>query len=119
MVGWSVSPDRSLAVIGDGNGNGLVQVVDLGAMRSLGTVEVGPGATLVASAWLGPRRVAAVLGGTAGPADSVEVAVLDPVARRVLARRTVAGQVSAVGHLPGGLVLLLTRAGASARSGWP
>jgi hypothetical protein len=110
MVGWSVSPDRSLAVIGDGNGNGLVQVVDLGAMRSLGTVEVGPGATLVASAWLGPRRVAAVLGGTAGPADSVEVAVLDPVARRVLARRTVAGQVRAVGHLPGGLVLLLSPA---------
>ena len=110
MVGWSVSPDRSLAVIGDGNGNGLVQVVDLGAMRSLGTVEVGAGATLVASAWLGPRRVAAVLG-VAGPADGVEMAVLDPVARRVLARRTVAGQVSAVGHLPGGLVLLLTPAG--------
>jgi hypothetical protein len=110
MVGWSVSPDRSLAVIGDGNGNGLVQVVDLGAMRSLGTVEVGAGATLVASAWLGRRRVAAVLGGTAGPADSVEVAVLDPVARRVLARRTVTGQVSAAGHLPGGLVLLLTPA---------
>lgn len=110
MVGWSVSPDRSLAVIGDGNGNGLVQVVDLGAMRSLGTVEAGPGATLEVSAWLGPRRVAAVLGGTGGPVGDVEVAVLDPVGRRVLARRTVAGQVSAVGHLPGGLVLLLTPA---------
>jgi hypothetical protein len=110
MVGWSVSPDRSLAAIGDGNGNGLVQVVDLGAMRSLGTVEVGPGATTEASAWLGPRRVAAVLGGIASPTDGVEVAVLDPVALRVLARRKVAGQVSAVGHFPGGLVLLLTPA---------
>jgi hypothetical protein len=110
MVGWSVSPDRSLAVIGDGNGNGLVQVIDLGAMRSLGAVEVGAGATTDASAWLGPRRVAVVFGGIAGPTDAVEVAVLDPVARRVLARRTMAGQVSAVGHLPGGLVLLLTPA---------
>jgi len=110
MVGWSVSPDRSLAVVGDGNGNGLVQVVDLGAMRSLGTVQVGVGATTDASAWLGPRRVAVVVGGTGGPADAVEVAVLDPVARRVLARRSVAGQVSAVGHVPGGLVLLLTPA---------
>jgi hypothetical protein len=110
MVGWSVSPDRSLAVIGDGNGNGLVQVVDLGAMRSLGTVKIGTAATLDASAWLGPRRVAAVVGGSAGPTDGVEVVVLDPVARRVLARRPVAGQVSAVGHLPGGLVLLVTPA---------
>jgi hypothetical protein len=110
MVGWSVSPDRSLAVIGDGNGNGLVQVVDLGAMRSLGTVEVGTAATLNASAWLGPRRVAAVVGGIAGPTDGVEVVVLDPLARRVLSRRPVAGQVSAVGHLPGGLVLLVTPA---------
>jgi hypothetical protein len=111
MVGWSVSPDRSLAVIGDGNGNGLVQVVDLGTMRSLGTVPVGIGATTEASAWLGPRRVALVLGGNGGPTDGVEVAVLDPVAQQVLARHSVAGQVSAVGHLPGGLVLLLTPAG--------
>ena len=110
MVGWSVSPDRSMAVIGDGNGSGLVQVVDLGAMRSLGTVQVGAGATTDASAWLGPRRVAVVLGGIGGPTDSAEVAILDPVARQVLARRTVAGQVSTVGHLPGGLVLLLTPA---------
>ena len=109
-VGWSVSPDRSLAVIGDGNGNGLVQVVDLGAMRSLGTVEVGSGSVTLASAWLGRRRVAVVLGGMTGPADAVEVAVLDPVARKVLTRRTVAGEVSAIGHLPGGLVLLLTPA---------
>jgi hypothetical protein len=110
MVGWSVSPDRSLAVIGDGNGSGLVQVVDLGAMRSLGTVEVGAGSVTEASAWLGPRRVAVVLGGTTGLADRVEVAVLDPVARKVLARRSVAGQMSAVGQFPGGLVLLLTPA---------
>jgi hypothetical protein len=104
MVGWSVSPDRSLAVIGDGNGNGLVQVVDLGAMRSLGTVQVGIGATTEASAWLG-RRVAVVAGGQAG---APEVVIVDPAARRVLARHELAGQVSAVGHLPGGLVLLLT-----------
>jgi hypothetical protein len=104
MVGWSVSPDRSLAVIGDGNGNGLVQVVDLGAMRSLGTVQVGIGATAEASAWLG-RRVAVVAG---GPAGAPEVVILDPLARQVLARHKLTGLVSAVGHLPGGLVLLLT-----------
>jgi hypothetical protein len=104
MVGWSVSPDRSLAVIGDGNGNGLVQVVDLGAMRSLGTVQVDIGATAEASAWLG-RRVAVVAG---GPAGAPEVVILDPLARQVLARHKLTGLVSAVGHLPGGLVLLLT-----------
>ena len=108
MVGWSVSPDRSLAVIGDGNGNGLVQVLDLGAMRSLGTVELGPGATLDASAWLGPRRVVAVSGDLSSIGGTVAVVILDPVARKLLARRSVRGQVSAVGHLPGGLVLLLT-----------
>jgi hypothetical protein len=63
-----------------------------------------------ASAWLGPRRVAVVLGGMSGPTDGVEVVVIDPLARKVLARRSLAGQVSAVGHLPGGLVLLLTPA---------
>jgi hypothetical protein len=106
MVGWSVSPDRSLAVIGDGNGNGLVQVVDLGAMRSLGTVQVDIGASAEASAWLG-RRVAVV---SADQAGVPEVVILDPVARQVLARHQLAGLVSAVGHLPGGLVLLLTPA---------
>ena len=110
MVGWSVSPDRSLAVIGDGNGNGLVQVVDLGAMRSLGTIEVGAGAALDASAWLGPRLVAAVSGDLSSIGGTVEVVILDPVARKVLARRSVRGEVSAVGRLPGGLVLLLTPA---------
>ena len=104
MVGWSVSPDRSLAVIGDGNGNGLVQLVDLGDMRSLGTVQVDIGATAEASAWLG-RRVAVVAG---GPAGAPEVVILDPLARQVLARHKLTGLVSAVGHLPGGLVLLLT-----------
>ena len=104
LVGWSVSPDRSLAVVGDGNGNGLVQLVDLGAMRSLGTVQVDIGATAEASAWLG-RRVAVVSGDQAG---APEVVILDPVARQVLARHKLAGLVSAVGHLPGGLVVLLT-----------
>jgi hypothetical protein len=110
VAGWSVSPDRSLAAVGDGNGNGLVQVVDLGAMRSLGTVQVGAGSVTEASAWLGPRRVAVVLGGMAGPTDGVEVVVIDPLARKVLARRSLAGQERAVGHLPGGLVLLLAPA---------
>ena len=104
MVGWSVSSDRSLAVVGDGNGNGLVQVVDLGAMRSLGTVQVDIGATAQASAWLG-RRVAVVAG---APAGAPEVVILDPLTRQVLARHKLTGLVSAVGHLPGGLVLLLT-----------
>jgi hypothetical protein len=108
MVGWSVSPDESMAVVGDGNGNGLVQMVDLGAMRSLGTVKIGVGASTDASAWLGPRRVAVVSGDLTSTAGTLGVVILDPVARRVLARRTVRGQVSAVGHLPGGLALLLT-----------
>jgi hypothetical protein len=55
LVGWSVSPDRSLAVIGDGNGNGLVPGgSSWGPWRSLGTVQIGIGASTDASAWLGP-----------------------------------------------------------------
>jgi hypothetical protein len=49
FVGWSVPPDRSLAVVGDGNNRGLVEVVDLGAMRSLGTIRLRPGASTMAS----------------------------------------------------------------------
>jgi hypothetical protein len=107
VVGWSVSPDRSLALIGDGNDTGLVQVVDLGAMRSLGTIPVEIGSSTLASAWLGARRLAVAVG---DPAGGAQVAVLDPVAGKVLARHRVAGEVAAVGHLPGGLVLLLTPA---------
>jgi ABC-type glycerol-3-phosphate transport system substrate-binding protein len=44
VVGWSVSADRSLAAVGDGNGAGLVQVVDLGAMRRWARSRSGPGA---------------------------------------------------------------------------
>jgi len=107
MVGWSVSPDRSLALVGDGNETGLVQVVDLGAMRLLRTIPVELGGSTLASAWLGARRVAVAVTDPAGP---LQVAVLDPVAGRVLARHRVAGEVGAVGHLPGGMVLLLTPA---------
>ena len=109
FVGWSVSPDRSLAVVGDGNNQGMVEVVDLGAMRSLGTIPLRPGASTMASGWLGPRRVAVVLDGPGGPC---QVAILDPVARRMLACRALAGDLSGVGRFPGGLVLLLTPAGA-------
>ena len=49
MVGWSVSPDRSLAVIGDGNGNGLVQLVDLGGIDSAAAAE------LMMSIWMRVR----------------------------------------------------------------
>lgn len=74
LVGWSVSPDRSLAVVGDGNNRGVAEVVDLGAMRSLGTIPLRPGASIMASGWLGPRRVAVALDGPGGPC---RVAILD------------------------------------------
>jgi hypothetical protein len=109
VAGWSVSPDRSLAVVGDANTGGLVEVVDLGAMRSLGTITIQPGTSPAASAWLGPRRVAVAVG---DPGGSCQVAILDPVAGRLLACRKLAGDLGAVGRFPGGLVLLLTPAGA-------
>jgi hypothetical protein len=105
MVGWSVAPDRSLALIGDGNDSGLVQVVDLGAMRSLRTIQVQPGTSTLASAWLGARRVVVAVAGPSGPP---QLAVLDPVSGRVRSRQRLEGDVSGVAQLPGGLVLLLT-----------
>jgi hypothetical protein len=41
------------------------------------------------------------------PAGGLQLDVLDPLAGRVLARHRVPGDVAAVSHLPGGLVLLL------------
>jgi hypothetical protein len=105
MVGWSVAPDRSLALIGDGNDSGLVQVVDLGAMRSLRTIQVQPGTSTLASAWLGARRVAVAVADPFGP---VQVVVLDPISGRMGSRQQLQGDVSGVANLPGGLVLLLT-----------
>jgi hypothetical protein len=114
-VAWAVAPDQSLALFaGGGDGNdGRLLVVDPRRLRRLGTIRLRspwwewPNA----SSWLGPSRV--LLAGSGnfqapdGAANATVVTAVDPAARRVVARRTLPGELLASGRLPDGLVLLL------------
>jgi hypothetical protein len=90
---WSFSPDRSKLVIKDDRVVGVslrpwLRVLDT---RTLRTVKWLPLESKVVShlAWLAPRRVVAI-----EPAnESFDVVLIDTVAQRIVARRTVPGWV--------------------------
>jgi hypothetical protein len=104
----SVAPDRSMAVLGN-EAKGSLAVVDLAGIRSLGTIGVRSLAWTQTSRWTGRSRVLLVTGELPVNRHSV-LLVLDPHARRILQRQRLPGPVLASGHLPDGLVLLLTPA---------
>jgi hypothetical protein len=104
----SVAPDRSMAVLGN-EASGKLAVVDLAGMRSLGTIAVESLAWTQTSQWIGRSRLLLVMGELPVSRHSVML-VLDPHARRVLQRQRLPGPVLSSGHLPDGLVLLLTPA---------
>jgi hypothetical protein len=113
-VGWVVAPDQSMALFaGGGDGNdGRLLVVDPRRLRRLGTIRLRSPwwEWPYASSWLGPSRV--LLAGSGnfqepdGAANATAVTVVDPAARRVVAQRTLPGELLASGRLPDGLVLL-------------
>jgi len=108
VAGYGLSADRSTLVLGD-NDQAVLVVVDVAGMRLLGRLLLEPGGGAPAAlAWLGPRRVAAITEGDGG----VSVVLVDPLARRVLARQRLGGVLAGVVRLPGRLVVLLTPGGA-------
>jgi hypothetical protein len=102
----SVAPDRSMAVLGN-EARGKLAVVDLAAMRSLGTIGVKSLAWTETSRWIGRSRLLLIMGEATMSGHS-DMLTLDPHARRVLQRQRLPGPVLTAGHLPDGLVLLLT-----------
>jgi hypothetical protein len=115
-VGWAVAPDQSLAVFaGGGDANdGRLLVVDPRRLRRLGTIRLGERwwEWPHASSWLGRSRVLLAGGGVVEGPDgddrsATTVTLVDPLARRAVTRRTLAGELLASGRLPDGLVLVL------------
>jgi len=101
---WVRSPEGDRLALGSGNGARL-KFVDLRAMRRLSTLDLGPKGFVAGLAWPSPRRVVAAVSGA-----RVEVVVVDPQTRRLLARHRLpgAGAVTQAARSPGGLVLLLS-----------
>jgi hypothetical protein len=116
-VGWTVAPDRSLALFaGGGDSNdGRLLVVDPRRLRRLGTIRLRSPwwEWPYASSWVGRSRVllagSGVIEGSERDLSATAVTALDPAARRVVAQRTLPGELLASGRLPDGLVLLLGR----------
>jgi hypothetical protein len=114
-AGWTVAPDQPLALFaGGGDSNdGRLLVVDPRRLRRLGTIRL-PSRRWewpYASSWLGRSRVllagSGVIEGPERDLSATVVTAVDPAARRVVAQRTLPGELLASGRLPDGLVLLL------------
>ena len=116
------SPDGRSAVFFDYRRPSL-RVVDLEGLKNRGDIAVAPaGWRARAAAWLTADRVAVVVQRMRGSygqiVDRREVVIVDPFARRVLARREVAGATALTASASGGdkLVLLLGRGNARIRT---
>jgi hypothetical protein len=116
-AGWTVAPDQPLALFaGGGDSNdGRLLVADPRRLRRLGTIRL-PSRRWewpYASSWLGRSRVllagSGVIEGPERDLSATVVTAVDPAARRVVAQRTLPGELLASGRLPDGLVLLLGR----------
>jgi hypothetical protein len=115
-VGWAVAPDQSLALFASGgdSNDGRLLLVDPRRLRRLGTIRLPPQwwDWPHASSWLGRSRVLLAGSGFTERPDgetlnATVVTAVDPLARRVVAQRTLPGELVASGRLPDGLVLLL------------
>ena len=95
-----LAPDGATVAVGASEG-GTVELVDLDAMRSLGTVETG-GSYVQKLHWVAPDLLLAVLGGATS-----EVAAIDPGTGEVLAVRDLGGTMVYAGETEGALVALV------------
>jgi hypothetical protein len=102
--GLSFSPDRSMIVFG--GFRPVLRFVDAARVRSIGTLDLGGRGTVLATAWPTPRRVLAAVQQRPG---TLRLVTVDPVARRVLVRRPLAGRTEVVDAASSshGLALLL------------
>ena len=113
-VAWAVAPDQSLAVFASGGDrhDGRLLVVEPRRLRRLGTIRLGQWWEWPYTwSWLGRSRVAlagsGAIQGPDGDQNAVVVTIVDPLGRRVLSQRRLAGELLASGRLPDGLVLLV------------
>lgn len=107
---WAFSADRSLLAIASCGGEREpvpgIRFVDARTMRVRGDLRLSRfRGCASALTWLHPRRLLAVVG--VDVSDERELVVVDPVARRVLRRVSIAGYVAGVGRTDERLVLLL------------
>src|SRR5206468_8749004 len=102
---WEFSPDRSRIAVGGGE-LGALCIVDVARMRQLGRIRGSAAAPL---AWPTKNRLLAVeqweSDATGRPPDGL--VVINPLTRRVVARRSLGGNISKSARANGRLVLLL------------
>lgn len=101
LFGWSFSPDRSRLVLG--NDHGELHVVDARGLRVLADVATGSDGSVLATQWLGPDELVAVVAGASG----YTIVWLAPGARRIVSTRALDGSVQALAHAPSALVLVV------------
>jgi hypothetical protein len=106
--GWSFSPDQARLVFG--GFRPVLRFVDPRRVRGLGDLELGGRGSVVTTAWPTPRRVLAVVQQRPG---TLRLVLVDPAARRVLARRPLAPRSEVIDSAssPYGLALLLAPPG--------
>ncbi len=90
--GWSFSPDRSRIVFGGlfGPMKPALRFADVLRLRLTGDVQLRGSGVVLATGWLAPRRAVAVVQQPWG-AGPLRLVVVDPLDRRVLLRRRLAG----------------------------
>jgi hypothetical protein len=112
---WSFSPDRSKLVLADYASSGTLLLVDTGAMRSLGVVDLGDfGFVQVqATLWPDPSRLYALVTrltrGEDGNFDRspTSIVTVDPNTRKIVDERPLDGWAYSWAHGPGVLTFLL------------
>lgn len=99
------SPDGKVLAVG-GNEKGIVEIVDLERMTSLGSIDLSPATYVELLQWTAPDRLVASLSG-----EQPQVAVLDPTTRQVVSVHELEGTVVQRAPAGDGLVFLLAPAG--------
>jgi hypothetical protein len=97
---WALSPDGSRVVFAGVN---HVRIVDLGGLRVVGDIRLRGDFSTVA--WPEPRRILLATG--FNWEGGVEAVVVDPIARRVVSRRSLGGSLQGFARTENGLHLLL------------
>jgi hypothetical protein len=101
LEAWGLSPDeRLLAAVSDRAR--VLRLIDVERMRTLGRLRLRVDGRPAAVVWPRPGRLWVVL-----ERRSTTVVTVDPVGRRVVARRRLAGRLARVAASPDGPVLVL------------
>jgi hypothetical protein len=107
LEAWALSPGGSRLAAVTGRAS-VLRLIDVERMRTLGRLRTRARGSPAAVVWPRPRRLWIVLALPGCCArGSTTVVTVDPIARRVLARRRLAGGLARVAATPDGPVLLL------------